>query len=153
MLIAACGHGPARGGGRSDSAAAVAAGNLRLPHGVMSPIQACERIVFREPRGFFSRAERVHLVLTTYAEGEPVQSRGDISTGVPPSTLVWIVEVHARAVHWDHSVPAGAEMVSDRDYSVVMNARTGRITAAGECNCWPLPLQTVGRLVSLPARC
>jgi hypothetical protein len=48
----------------------------------------------------------VHLVLTTYAKGEPIQSQGDISHGMPPRALAWIVEVHASAIHWNHSVPS-----------------------------------------------
>jgi hypothetical protein len=51
--------------------------------------------------GFFTGPERVHLVLTSYAKGEPVESQGDISSGMPPQTLVWVVEVHAKAIHWD----------------------------------------------------
>lgn len=107
------------------------------------------------PRGFFTGIERVHLVLTSYAKGEPVESRGDISTGLPPRTLVWVVEVHAKAIHWDHSVPMGYQPPSrpDTDYSVVMDARTGKGTDFGECNCWPLPLSKVGAVLSLPPGC
>ncbi|MBO0822768.1 MAG: hypothetical protein J2P27_02785, partial [Actinobacteria bacterium] len=31
-----------------------------------------------------------------------------------------------------------------------MNARTGYVSDQGECTCWPLPLSTVGAVVSLP---
>ena len=97
----------------------------------------------------------MHLVLTTYAKGEPVESRGDISSGMPPQTLVWVVEVHAKAIHWDHSVPSGYKPPAqpDTDFSVVMNARTGYVSDQGECTCWPLPLSNAGTVVSLPPTC
>jgi hypothetical protein len=97
----------------------------------------------------------VHLVLTSYAKGEPVESQGDISSGMPPQTLVWVVEVHAKAIHWDHSAPSNYKPPAqpDTDYSVVMNARTGYVSDQGECACWPLPLSKVGAVVSLPPTC
>jgi hypothetical protein len=154
LALAACGQETGSGGSRSPDAAAA------LPPGVMTAAQACRVVVGREPRGFFTRVEQVHLVLTTYARGEPVESRGDISSGMPPGTLVWVVEVHAKAINWDHSVPAplpGTTATSaappSTDFSVVMNARTGWASDAGECDCWPLPLGRVGTLVSLPAGC
>jgi hypothetical protein len=103
----------------------------------------------------FSGVERVHLVLTTYGKGEPVESQGDISSGMPSRTPVWVVEVHARSVHWDHSVPANSHAPArpDTDYSVVMNARTGLVSDIGDGNAWPLPLWKAGRLVSLPPQC
>jgi len=72
-----------------------------------------------------------------------------------PQTLIWIVEVHAKAIHWNRSVPAGYKPPAqpDTDYSVVLNARTGYAADAGECTCWPLPLSTVGTVVSLPPQC
>jgi hypothetical protein len=155
-LLVGCGQEPAPGSGGtrpSDTAAT-------LPPGVMPAAQACRLVVGREPRGFFTHVEQVHLVLTTYARGEPVESQGDISTGMAPSTLVWVVEVHAKAINWDHSEPppppngqAASPPPPSTDFSVVMNARTGRSTDAGECTCWPLPLGRVGTLVSLPAAC
>lgn len=133
----------------------VSAGGGSLPVGVMSAAQACRQVVQKAPRGFFTDAERVHLVLTTYAKGEPVESQGDISSGMPPETLVWVIEVHARAINWNHSVPSGyrAPARPDTDYSVVMNARTGYVSDQGECACWPLPLSGVGTVVSLPPEC
>jgi hypothetical protein len=108
--------------------------------------------------------EQVHLVLTTYAKGEPVEAEGDISHGMPPDTLVWVVEVHAKAINWNRggpsvTTPRGHPTTTttapqpDTDYSVVMNAQTGRGTDSGECKCWPLPLSTVGTVVSLPPAC
>jgi hypothetical protein len=153
MALVACGQEPAPGAGSSDTAAT-------LPPGVMTAARACRLVVGREPRGFFTHVEQVHLVLTTYAKGEPVESQGDISTGMPPGTLVWVVEVHAKAINWDHSAPpampgstATSAAPPSTDFSVVMNARTGRASDAGECDCWPLPLGRVGTLVSLPAGC
>jgi hypothetical protein len=97
--------------------------------------------------GILTGPEQVHLVLTSYAEGEPVESQGDISFGMPPQTLVWVVEVHAKAIHWNHSVPSGYKPPAqpDTDYSVVLNARTGYASDQGECACWPLPLSKVNR--------
>lgn len=92
-------------------------------------------------------------MLTSYAKGEPVESEGDISSGMPPETLVWVVEVHAKAVHGVESGPPGFKPGHYTDYSVVMNAKTGISTDGGYCNCWPLPLWKVGTLVSLPPRC
>jgi hypothetical protein len=126
-----------------------------LPPGVMSAARACRQVIDRARRGFFTRVEGVHLVLSTYAKGEPAESRGDISTGISPRTLVWVVEVHAKAIHWDHSVPSGYQRPARpyTDFSVVMNARTGLVTDQGECRCWPLPLSKVGIVVSLPPEC
>jgi hypothetical protein len=126
-----------------------------LPPGVMPAAHACRLVVGKAGRGFFTSPERVHLVLTTYAKGEPVESQGDLSSGMPPRTLVWVVEVHAKAVHWDHSAPSGyrAPARPDTDYSAVLNARTGYVSDQGECTCWPLPLSTVGTVVSLPPEC
>jgi hypothetical protein len=153
-LLCGCGHGQASAGGGP------------LPPGVMPAEQACRHVVGRAPRGFFTDPEQVHLVFTTYAKGEPVESQGDISSGMPSRTLVWVVEVHARAINWDHSTPAVAGSQSsaagpgnqssagpDTDYSVVLNARTGYISDQGECTCWPLPLSRVGTVVSLPPQC
>ena len=95
---------------------------VSLPRGVMPAAQACKLVVGKAGPGFFAGPEQVHLVLTTYAKGEPVESQGDISSGMPPQTLVWVVEVHARAIHWDHSVPSGYKPTAqpDTEYSVVM---------------------------------
>jgi hypothetical protein len=125
------------------------------PRGEMPAAQACRLVVRNAGPGFFIGPEQVHLVLTTYAKGEPVESQGDISSGMPPQTLVWVVEVHARAIHWDHSVPSGYKPPAqpDTDYSVVMNARTGYVADQGECKCWPLPLSKVGTVISLPPKC
>jgi hypothetical protein len=121
----------------------------------MSAARACRLVVRRASPGFFTDVEQVHLVLTTYAKGEPVESEGDINHAMPPDTLVWVVEVHAKAINWNHSVPSGyaAPAHPDTDYSLVMNAQTGRGTDSGDCRCWQLPLWEVGTSVSLPADC
>ena len=153
-LVAACGQGPvpARGSPRS---AGTSASTAALPPGVMPAARACQLFTGRAPRGFFTDIERVHLVLTTYASGEPIESRGDISSGMPSGTLVWVVEIHAKAVNWNHRVSAGyvPPAQPDTDYSVVMNARTGQVSDSGECMCWPLPLGLADPVISLPARC
>jgi len=120
----------------------------------MPAVRACRVVVDNANQGFF-RVERVHLVLTTYARGEPVESQGDISSGLPPRALVWVVEVHAKAIDWDHGGPAGYQppRLAYTDFSVVVNARTGLVTDQGECRCWPLPLSNVGTVVSLPPKC
>ena len=143
LLVSGCGQGLASARGGS------------LPRGVMPAARACRLVVGKASPGFLTSPERVHLVLTTYAKGEPVESQGDISTGMPPQTLVWVVEIHAKAIHWDHSVPSGYKQPArpDTDYSVVMNARTGQVSDAGECTCWPLPLSKAGTVVSLPPEC
>ncbi len=151
-LVAACGQGPVPA--RINPRAAGTHAPAAAP-GVMLAAQACRLVVGRAPRGFFTHIERVHLVLTTYAKGEPIESRGDISSGMPPGTLVWVVEVHAKAISWNHSRPAGYVPPAQpgTDYSVVMNARTGQVSDSGECRCWPLPLSQAGPVISLPARC
>jgi hypothetical protein len=164
-LMCGCGAAQAPAGVTPKSGGTVAPAST-LPPGVMSAPQACRLVTGREPRGFFTHIEQVHLVLTTYAKGEPIESQGDISTGMAPRTLVWVVEVHARAVHWNHSAPASVPASTPSraaaqaravpvytDYSVVINARTGYGSDAGECNCWPLPLRQAGTLISLPAGC
>jgi hypothetical protein len=123
----------------------------------MSAVLACRQVVdARAHRRFFTGVERVHLVLTTYAKGEPVESHGDVSDGMPPRTLVWVVEVHAKTVNTGYisSAPASSPTPAPlTDYSVVINARTAHATDSGACNCWPLPLWKVGTLVSLPPGC
>jgi hypothetical protein len=143
LLLGGCGRGQASPRGGS------------LPPGVMSAAQACRLVVGRAGPGFFTGLERVHLVLTTYAKGEQVASQGDISTGMPPQALVWIVEVHAKAIHWNHSVPTAyhLQVRPGTDYSVVMDARSGYVSDLGECTCWPLPLSKAGTVVSLPPQC
>jgi hypothetical protein len=153
-LVAACGPGAVPASSTARPASTLASAAARPP-GVIPAARACGLVVGREPRGFFTRVEQVHLVLTTYAQGEPIEAQGDISAGMPPGTMVWVVEIHAEAIHWDHSTPAGyvAPAQPYTDYSVVMNARTGQVTDSGECRCWPLPLGQAGPLISLPARC
>jgi hypothetical protein len=143
LLLSGCGQRQASASGASP------------PRGVMSAEQACRLVVGKASLGFFTGPEQVHLVLTTYATGEPVESQGDISSGMSPQTLIWIVEVHAKAIHWNRSVPAGYKPPAqpDTDYSVVLNARTGYAADAGECTCWPLLLSTAGTVVSLPPQC
>jgi hypothetical protein len=158
LLLSACGQGMAAPGDSGTSSATggpAGAAVKPLPPGVISPARACRLVAGRGPRGFFTDIKRVHLVLTSYAKGEPVESEGDISTGLPPGALVWVVEVHAKAIHWDHSEPTNAQSPArpDTDYSVVMDARTGTATDFGECRCWPLPLWKVGTVVSLPPGC
>ena len=143
LILSGCGH---------DQAAA-AAGSL--PRGVMTAARACKLVLGRASASFFTGPEQVHLVLTSYAKGEPIESGGDISSGMPPRTLVWVVEVHARAVNWAHSAPPGykAPAKPDTDFSAVLNARTGYESDSGECACWPLPLSQAGSVVSLPPTC
>lgn len=54
------------------------------PGGVMSAAQACRQVTERSiPGVYFSGVERVRLVLTRYAKGEPVESTHDIGSGIP----------------------------------------------------------------------
>jgi hypothetical protein len=126
------------------------------PGSVMSAAQACRRVVERSIPGVqLSGIERVRLVLTRYANGEPVQPTHDVGTVVPPRTRVWLVEVHAKAIRWDLPVPPNYHPPArpDTDFSVVMNARTGVLSHFGEGNNWPLPLSKAGAVVSLPPQC
>jgi hypothetical protein len=119
----------------------------------MPAVQACKRVTGLSAKGDLRGVERVHLVLTTYAKGEPAESDGDISRGMPARTLVWVVDVHAKAVNMAYSAPPGAKPGPADSSSVVMNARTGLITDGGEGPSWPLPLWKVGTVISLPPRC
>ena len=162
-LVPACGQVPAPGAAGSTGTVAT----KTLPPGVMSAARACRLVLGRAAQGFFSHVEQVHLVLTTYAKGEPVESQGDISSGMPSDTLVWVVEVHAKAIRWNHSAPPAHHAAAsqgtpssarqspqpDTDFSVVMNARTGWASDAGECPCWPLPLGRLGSVISLSPSC
>lgn len=123
-----------------------------LPSGLMSARRACSLVLTR-PRGSYAGIKQVHLVLTTYAKGEPLESRGDYSAGTPAQTLVWVVEVHAKAINMAFSVPPGVHPPIATDYAVVMNAKTGRITDSSIGRDWPLPMGRVGTLISLSARC
>jgi hypothetical protein len=164
LLLAGCGQSQATAGHPGEQSAGHVAGaatageaaaqEAALPPGVMLAARACRLVIGKANSGFFTDPEQVHLVLTSYAKGEPVESQGDISGGMPPQTLVWVVEVHAKAVNWDHSTPPGYKPgPPDTDFSVVMNAKTGAASDQGECDCWPLPLSTVGSVVSLPPTC
>ena len=118
----------------------------------MSAHRVCA-LVLKRPRGEFVGVKQVHLVLTNYAKGEPLESRGDISMGMPPRTLVWVVEVHAKTINVPHSTPANTREVPSTEFSAVMNARTGRVTDFGLGDSWPLPLWKAGPMISLSARC
>jgi hypothetical protein len=125
-----------------------------LPIGVIPARQVCEDFTGHRSSGFFTEIKQVRLVLTTYARGLAVES-GAINPERPPDDLVWVVEVHAKSINWNHSVPNGykpPKLPAD-DYSVVMNARTGVSTDRGECRCWPLPLQQLGQIVSFSPTC
>lgn len=127
------------------------------PGSVMSAAQACRQVTGRSIPGVsFSGVERVRLVLTRYDKDEPVESTRDVGTGIPPRTLVWVIEVHAQAIHWQlpyplphHHPPARP----DTDFTVVMNARTAVMSDFGESDHWPLPLSKLGTVVSLPLGC
>ena len=132
-----------------------AGGAAPLPPGVMSAAQACRHYV-RGVRG----VEQVHLVLTTYAKGEPAESSGDIATGMPPNTLVWVLDVHAKPADVERaylamSVPPNWKPPRRRpdQYSVVMNARTGSESDWGVGPGWPEPLWKAGTVISLPPQC
>jgi hypothetical protein len=154
LAALAAGVGLAATLGATQAALGSASGD-QLPSGIMSATQACRQVVGKAPKGFFAAPKQVQLVLTTYAKGEPIESQGDISSGMPPDALVWVVEVRAGAIHWNHSVPSNYQppALPYTDFSVVMNARTGRISDTGECRCWPLPLWKAGTAVSLPLSC
>ena len=135
-------------------AGAGTAGSSSLPAGVMSAAWACKRVVAPMAGHSLRGIEQVRLVLTTYAKGEPVESGGDTSSGMPSGTPVWVVAVHAQTVNVPHSVPSGYKPHGhDDSFSVVMNARTGLVTDWGVGRTWPLPLWKAGRVISLPGRC
>lgn len=142
------------GCGSAVAGTAITASNS-LPAGVMSAAQACKRVVAPSAGQQSLRGiEQVRLVLTTYAKGEPVQSGGDTSSGMPSGTPVWVVAVHAKVVDVPHSVPPGYKPHGhDDSLSVVMNARTGLVTDWSVGRVWPLPLWKVGKVISLSGRC
>ena len=69
LLLSGCGQ----------SQASAHAGSL--PRGVMPAAQACSRVIGQAGPGFLTGPEQVHLVLTTYAKGEPVESPGGTQGG------------------------------------------------------------------------
>jgi hypothetical protein len=127
------------------------------PGSVMSATQACRQVMKRAIPGVsFSGAERVRLVLTRYAHN-PIETTRIVGTAlqIPLRTLVWVVEVHAKAIHWQLPFlpPTHRPTRPDTDFSVVMNARTAVMSDFGESNHWPLPLSELGTVTSLPPRC
>ena len=68
---------------------------------------------------------------------------------------MWVVEVHATAIHWNHGVPAGYQAPARpyADFSVVMNLRTARVSDERACRCWLLPLGRAGTVVNVPPQC
>jgi hypothetical protein len=123
--------------------------------GLLTARHACRLVIDHSPKGFFNDIEQVHLVLTSYGKGEPVESQGDVAYGMAANARVWVVEVHAKSINWNHPTPAGSQPPKQpyTDFSTVMNAKTGKSTDSGECRCWPLPLSQVGTVVTLPADC
>jgi len=91
--MAACGSGPGQGA---------------LPRGVMSAVEACHQVVGGNPPSMFEGVEQVHLVLTMYAKAEVATDESGANS-MAPNTLVWVVDVHAKAVNWNHSEPDGYE--------------------------------------------
>jgi hypothetical protein len=130
---------------------------LVLPPGsVMSAAQACRQVMARAIPGVsFSGAERVRLVLTRYTHDNPIESTPNVGTAIPLRTLVWVIEVHAKAIHWQlpYTPPNHTPTRPDTDFSVVMNARTAVLSDFDESNHWPLPLSELGTVTSLPPQC
>ena len=124
----------------------------RVPPGVISSVDACRGVVDASRPGFFTGAEAVHVVLTTLEKA--MQIGGD-SPGQDQDRLVWLVEVHAKAVNWNHSVPAHYHQSGPppTDFSAILDARTGRGLGRGECDCWPQPLGTIGEVIVFPPDC
>jgi hypothetical protein len=127
------------------------------PGSVMTAAQACRRVMRKAIPGVsFSAARRVRLVVTRYAHN-PIESTREVGTArqIPLGTLVWVIEVHAKAVHWQLAYPPPSQTAAhpDTDFSVVMNARTAIMSDFGESNHWPLPLSKLGTVVSLPPQC
>jgi hypothetical protein len=125
---------------------------------LMSAAQACRQVVatrFPAVPFSFSGVERVRLVLTRYASGEPVEPTRYVGTPIPTGTEVWLVEVHAKAIHGEFPGPANYSPPArpDTDFSLVMNARTAVLSYIGEGSHWPLPLSRAGTVISLPPRC
>ena len=138
----------------SAVAGAATAGSSPLPAGVMSAAEACKRVVTPMAGHSLRGIEQVRLVLTTYAKGEPAESGGDTSSGMPAETPVWVVAVHAKTVNVPHSVPPGYKPHGhDDSFSVVMNARTGLVTDWSVGRGWPLPLWKAGTVINLSGRC
>src|SRR5260370_31283251 len=115
VLLSACGQRLAPAGGSSRSTTAVSAGGT-LPPGVMPATRAC-KLVVQKPPGFFVQVGQGHLVLTTYANGEPVESKGDISYGMPPGTPLWVFDVHAKPSNAVESGPPVCEQQPHTDFS------------------------------------
>ena len=127
------------------------------PGSVMTAAQACRQVMRRTIPGVsFSGVKRVRLVLTRYAHN-PIESTREVGTAlqIQLRTLVWVIEVHAKAIHWQlaHPAPSHTATRPDTDFSVVMNARTAVMSDFGESNQWPLPLSKLGTVVSLPPQC
>jgi hypothetical protein len=69
-------------------------------------------------------------------------------------SAVWVVEVHAKRVRADISMPPGTRRLPRfTGFSVVMDARTGKETDFGVGNGWPLPMHKLGAVISLSGRC
>ena len=141
----------------NDSIGSFIAELVPPPGSVMTAAQACRQVMRRTIPGVsFSGAERVRLVLTRYAHN-PIESTREQGTArqIPLRTLVWVIEVYAKAIHWQlaYRAPSHTAAHPDTDFSVVMNARTAVMSDFGESNHWPLPLSKLGTVVSLPPQC
>jgi hypothetical protein len=124
----------------------------QVPPGVISSVDACREVVDASRPGFFTGVEAVHLVLTTR---EKAMRIGGDSPGQDQNRLVWLVEVHAKVVNWNHSVLGRYDRSGPppTDFSAILDARTGRSLGAGECDCWPQPLRTIGEVIAFPRGC
>jgi hypothetical protein len=107
---------------------------LPNPPPILSAAQACAWVVERAAPGFFTGIESVSVVYTTVEQAEA--GHGTDGT-VPPGDKIWVVQVQAKAINWNHSVPGGGTgtTLPATDYSAYIDPATGVIPVRGECRC------------------
>jgi hypothetical protein len=94
------------------------------PAPVRSAAQACA-LVLDKPQGFFEDVGQVSVVYTANSEASPAGGG------------VWVADVRAKAINWNHSVPPGYRppRLPDTDFEQVLVPTTGSSPSAGECRC------------------
>ena len=134
VVLAAIGIGVGLVGGLPRITPAITVPSMIVPVVRPSPpittaAEACAYIV-RGPRpGFFTDIEDIYVVWTTHGLEERYD---DYQDGASPGANVWVVDVHAKRINWNHSVPARVKEKPSTDFVVSIYPKTGFIPGAAE---------------------
>jgi hypothetical protein len=127
----------------------------QTPAPIRSAAQACA-LVAEGAGSFFTHVESVSVVYTTNAQAglNGTSSASSTTSTIPPGGKIWAVDVHARSINWNHSVPPDYKppLLPSTDYRVFIEPATGDVAGRAECRCSTL-LAGMGAPVILPPNC